>query len=46
LKKDRIAAFSELAKSESKEKVIIPYEATELIGSLSMISEFFGKNKK
>ncbi len=44
--KDRIEAFKELAKSDSKDKVIVPYEATELIGSLSMVSEFFGKNKK
>lgn len=43
LTKDRIAAFNELAKSSSKDKVIVPYEATELVGSLSMISEFFGK---
>ena len=46
LTKDRISAFNELAKSESKDKVIVPYEATELVGSLSMISEFFGKSKK
>ncbi len=45
LTKDRIAAFNELAKSSSKDKVIIPYEATELVGSLSMVSEFFGKSK-
>ncbi|MDA7847894.1 paraslipin [Sulfurospirillum sp.] len=46
LTKDRISAFNELAKSSSKDKVIVPYEATELVGSLSMVSEFFGKNKK
>ena len=46
LAKDRIAAFNELAKSSSKDKIVIPYEATELVGSLSMISEFLGKNKK
>lgn len=46
LTKDRISAFDSLAKSESKDKVIVPYEATELVGSLSMVSEFFGKNKK
>ncbi len=45
LTKDRISAFNELAKSESKDKVIVPYEALELVGSLSMVSEFFGKNK-
>ncbi len=46
LTKDRISAFNELAKSESKDKVIVPYEATELVGSLSMVSEFFGKSKQ
>jgi len=46
LTKDRIAAFSELAKSESKDKVIVPYEAIELVGSLSMVTEFFGKSRK
>jgi len=46
LTKDRISAFNELAKSESKDKVIVPYEALELVGSLSMVSEFFGKSKK
>ncbi|WP_245600573.1 SPFH domain-containing protein [Sulfurospirillum arcachonense] len=46
LTKDRIAAFNELAKSDSKDKVIVPYEATELIGSLSMVSEFFGNKTK
>lgn len=45
LTKDRIAAFHELAKNESNDKVIIPYEATELVGSLSMITEFLGKKK-
>jgi regulator of protease activity HflC (stomatin/prohibitin superfamily) len=46
LTKDRMAAFNELAKSTSKDKVIVPYEALELVGSLSMVSEFFGKSKK
>lgn len=45
LTKDRISAFNELAKSDSKDKIIVPYEATELVGSLSMISEFFGNKK-
>jgi len=39
LAKDRIVAFNELAKNESSAKVIVPYEATELIGSLSMIKD-------
>jgi len=46
LTKDRIEAFKELAMSDSKDKVIIPYEATELVGSLSMISEFLGNKNK
>lgn len=39
LAKDRIKAFNALASSETKDKVIVPYEATELIGSLSVIKE-------
>lgn len=46
LTKDRISAFTELAKSNSKDKVIIPFEATEFIGSLSMLNEFLDKAKK
>lgn len=42
LAKDRIAAFNELAKNESNDKVIVPYETTELIGSLSILKEFLG----
>ncbi len=40
LAKDRVAAFSELAKNESNDKVIVPYETTELIGSLSILKDF------
>lgn len=43
LAQGRIDAFSELAKSESKDKILVPFEATELIGSLSLISEFLSK---
>jgi len=42
LAKDRVAAFSELARNESNDKVIVPYETTELIGSLSILKEFLG----
>jgi hypothetical protein len=42
LAKDRIAAFNELAKNESNDKVVVPYETTELIGSLSLLKEFMG----
>ena len=45
LTQGRISAFNELAKSESKDKIIIPYETSELIGSLAVLGEFFGKNK-
>lgn len=39
LTKDRIKAFEALAKSNSKDKIIVPYEATELVGSLSMLKD-------
>ena len=42
LAKDRVAAFHALAKNESNDKVIVPYETTELIGSLSILKEFLG----
>jgi len=42
LAKDRVAAFSELARNESNDKVIVPYETTELIGSLSILKDFLG----
>jgi regulator of protease activity HflC (stomatin/prohibitin superfamily) len=43
LAKDRIKAFSGIASSESQNKIVVPYEATELAGSLSLISEFLSK---
>jgi len=45
LAKDRIAAFGELARNESNDKVIVPYETTEMIGSLSILKEFLGSKK-
>lgn len=42
LAKDRITAFKALAESDSKDKVIVPYETTEMIGSLSILKEFLG----
>ena len=39
LAKDRVAAFAELARNESNNKVIIPYETTEMIGSLSILKD-------
>ncbi len=46
LTKDRIVAFQELAKNESNDKVIVPYETAELIGSLSILKEFVGSKEK
>jgi regulator of protease activity HflC (stomatin/prohibitin superfamily) len=46
LAKDRIVAFTEMAKNESNDKVIVPYEATEFIGSLSILKEFLGSKKE
>lgn len=37
LAKDRIAAFAELAKSKSTNKVILPYEVTQMIGSMDIL---------
>ena len=42
LARDRVAAFNELAKNGSKDKILVPYEATELIGSLSVLKDFLG----
>ncbi|MDR2905143.1 MAG: paraslipin [Helicobacteraceae bacterium] len=39
LAKDRIAAFTELAKNPAKDKVVVPYEAVQLIGSLSVLGD-------
>ena len=44
LAQGRVNAFSELSKNPSKDKILIPYETSELIGSLSVLKEFFGKN--
>jgi regulator of protease activity HflC (stomatin/prohibitin superfamily) len=44
LAKDRVKAFEELSKSSSKDKVIVPYEVTELIGSLSILTENLKKS--
>ncbi|MDR1976281.1 MAG: paraslipin [Campylobacteraceae bacterium] len=43
LAKDRIAAFNELAKNPSKDKVIVPYEAVDLVGSLTIIKDLLSK---
>lgn len=43
LAKDRVAAFNALATSTSTDKMILPYNVTELIGSLSVMGEAFFK---
>ena len=45
LAQGRIQAFVEMSKNPSKDKVIIPYETTQMIGSLSILSEFLGNKK-
>ena len=45
LARDRVGAFSELAKNSSKDKILVPYEAAELIGSLSVLKNFLAKDK-
>lgn len=46
LAKDRVRAFNELAKNPSKDKIVVPYETTELIGSLSILKEFITTKDK
>lgn len=43
LAKDRVAAFNELAKNPSKDKVIIPYEVSAMIGSVSVVGDLLGE---
>lgn len=45
LAKERIVAFEALAKNPSSEKIVIPYEVTELIGSLSVLKNFITDKK-
>lgn len=45
LAKDRIKAWEGIAASDSSNKVVIPYEATELIGSLSALHNLLGGAK-
>lgn len=46
LARDRVAAFNELAKNSANDKILVPYEATELIGSLSVLKDFLGNKAK
>jgi len=45
LAKERIKAFHALSTNTSNDKVIVPYEAMELVGSLSIITETLKANK-
>lgn len=45
LAQGRVNAFNELSKSQSKDKILIPYDVTELLGSLSIIKDFLGSKK-
>jgi len=46
LTKDRIKAFDSLAKSDSKDKMIVPFEVTELVGSLSVLKDLVSTKKE
>jgi regulator of protease activity HflC (stomatin/prohibitin superfamily) len=43
LAKDRVAAFKALAESSSTDKMILPYEVTQMIGSTSVLGDAFFK---
>ena len=43
LAKDRIAAFKALAQSGSTDKMILPYDVTQMIGSTSVLADAFFK---
>ena len=43
LAKDRIAAFRALAESGSTDKMILPYDVTQMIGSTSVLGDAFFK---
>ncbi|VAW47685.1 Protein QmcA (possibly involved in integral membrane quality control) [hydrothermal vent metagenome] len=44
LAKDRIAAFAGLASSDSANKVVVPIETSEMVGSLAAFTTLFGQN--
>lgn len=46
LAKDRIDAWNGIASSDSQNKVVVPYEASELLGSLSMLQSLIGQGKQ
>ena len=45
LANERVKAFGELAKNTSNDKILVPYETAELIGSLSVFKEFLSPKK-
>ncbi|MCR4942222.1 MAG: paraslipin [Campylobacter sp.] len=45
LAQNRVLAFNELAKNTAKDKILVPYETSELLGSLSVIKDFLGTKK-
>lgn len=46
LTKDRIDAWNGIAASDSQNKVVVPYEASELLGSLSVFQNLIGQGGK
>ena len=44
LAKDRIVAFQALAQSGSTDKMILPYDVTQMIGSVSVFGDTFFKS--
>lgn len=47
LAKDSIRAFKEIASSDSKDKIILPYDVTKSLGAVSLMGDaFFGGLKK
>lgn len=46
LAQGRVEAFNELAKNNTKDKILVPYETSDLIGSLSVLKEFLNSKKE
>lgn len=46
LAQSRVEAWNGIASSDSGNKVIVPFESAELIGSMSLLGEFFQNNGK
>jgi regulator of protease activity HflC (stomatin/prohibitin superfamily) len=43
LAKDRVAAFDKLASSDSTDKMILPYDVAQVVGSMSVLGDSFFK---